>query len=84
MQEFAKNTLVLASCCNDHFPIVFSLELKDMLLCEKGLLKFNNSFTSNADYVESFFWDSAYAWPRQNHWHATQEFLKYEIIKFNS
>ena len=55
-----------------------------MLLCEKGLLKFNNSFTSNADYVESFFWDSAYAWPRQNNWHATQEFLKYEIIKFNS
>ena len=51
-QEFVKNTDVLAFFGTDHSPNVFSLELKDMILCGKGFWKFNNSLISNTKYTE--------------------------------
>ena len=52
LQEFVKNTDVLAFFGTDHSPNVFSLELKDMILCGKGFWKFNNSLISNTKYTE--------------------------------
>ena len=45
-------TDVLAFFCTNHLPTFFSLELKDMPTQGKGFWKFNNSLTSNAEYVE--------------------------------
>ena len=52
LQESILKTDVLASFCTDHSPIFFSLQLKDMPIRGKGFWKFNNSLTSNDDYVE--------------------------------
>ena len=52
LQESIIKTDVLASFCTDHSPILFSLQLKDMPTRGKGFWKFNNSLTSNNDYVE--------------------------------
>ena len=52
-QEFVKNTDVLAFFGTDHSPNVFSLELKDMILCGKGFWKFNSSLISNTKYTEN-------------------------------
>ena len=52
LQESIIKTDVLASFCTDHSPIIFSLQLKDMPTRGKGFWKFNNSLTSNAEYVE--------------------------------
>ena len=52
LQKFVKNTDVLAFFGTDHSPNVFSLELKDMILCGKGFWKFNNSLISNTKYTE--------------------------------
>ena len=52
-QEFVKNTDVLAFFGTDHSPNVFSLELKDMILCGKGFWKFNSSSISNTKYTEN-------------------------------
>ena len=52
LQESIIKTDVLASFCTDHSPILFSLQLKDMPTRGKGFWKFNNSLTSNDDYVE--------------------------------
>ena len=52
LQESIIRADVLASFCTDHSPIFFSLQLKDMPTRGKGLWKFNNSLTSNDDYVE--------------------------------
>ena len=48
----AIKTDVLASFSTDHSPIFFSLQLKEMPTRGKGFWKFNNSLTSNDDYVE--------------------------------
>ena len=52
LQEPILKTDVLASFCTDHSPIFFSLQLKRMPTQGKGFWKFNNSLTSNAEYVE--------------------------------
>ena len=52
MQESIIKADVLASFCTDHSPIFFSLQLKNMATWGKGFWKFNNSLTSNAEYVE--------------------------------
>ena len=52
MQESIIKADVLASFCADHSPIFFSLQLKNMATRGKGFWKFNNSLTSNAEYVE--------------------------------
>ena len=52
LQESIIRADVLASFCTDHSPIFFSLQLKDMPTRGKGFWKFNNSLTSNNDYVE--------------------------------
>ena len=49
LQESIIKADVLASFCNDHWPIFFSLQLKDMPTQGKGFFKFNNSLTSNDD-----------------------------------
>ena len=52
LQENIIKTDVLASFCTDHSPIVFFLQLKDMPTRGKAFWKFNNSLTSNDEYVE--------------------------------
>ena len=68
-------------------PIVFSLELKDMISQEKGLWKFNNSLALNAEYAEKIkkhifetlrMLDQHDVIDKQIRW----EILKYEIRKF--
>ena len=66
LQEFVKNTDVLAFFGADHSPNVFSLELKDMILCGKGFWKFNSSLISNTKYTENMqnhIFETAYTWP---------------------
>ena len=54
-EEFVKKTDAVAPFCTTHSKIVFSLELKDMILWGKGLWKFNIwltkiiQLTSNSD-----------------------------------
>ena len=45
-------TDILASFCTGHSPIFFSLKLKDMPSRGQGFWKFNNSSTSNSEYIE--------------------------------
>ena len=87
LQESVIKTDVLASFCTDHSPIFFSLQLKDMPTRGKGFWKFNNSLTSNDDYVEKMknqisetirMLDQDKITDKHLRW----EFLKYEIRKF--
>ena len=52
LQESIIKTDVLVSFCTNHSPIFFSLQLKDMPTWGKSFWKFNNSLTSNTEYVE--------------------------------
>ena len=52
LQEPILKTDALASFCTDPSPMFFSLQLKLMPTRGKGFWKFNNSLTSNAEYVE--------------------------------
>ena len=87
LQESVIKTDVLASFCTDHSPIFFFLQLKDMPTRGKGFWKFNNSLTSNDDYVEKMknqisetihMLDQDKITDKHLRW----EFLKYEIRKF--
>ena len=86
-QESIIKTDVLASFCNAHSPIFFSLQLKDMPTRGKGFWKFNNSLISNDEYVEKMknqisetihMLDQDKITDKHLRW----EFLKYEIRKF--
>ena len=86
LQESVIKTDVLASFCTDHSPIFFSLQLKDMPTRGKGFWKFNNSLTSNDDYVEKMknqisetirMLDQDKITDKHLRW----EFLKYEVRK---
>ena len=52
LQEPVIKTDALISFCTDHLRIFFSLELKYIPPQEKRFWKFNNSLSSNAEYVE--------------------------------
>ena len=87
LQESIIKTDVLASFCTDHSPILFSLQLKDMPTRGKGFWKFNNSLTSNDEYVEKMknqisetlrMLDQDKITDKHLRW----EYLKYEIRKF--
>ena len=87
LQESVIKTDVFASFCTDHSPIFFFLQLKDMPTRGKGFWKFNNSLTSNDDYVEKMknqisetirMLDQNKITDKHLRW----EFLKYEIRKF--
>ena len=52
ISNILQQSVILASFCNDHSPIFFSLKLKDMSTSGQGFRKFNNSLTSNYEYVE--------------------------------
>ena len=52
LQESIIKSDVLASYYTNHSPIFLSLQLKDIPTRGKGFWKFNNSLTSNAEYVE--------------------------------
>ena len=87
LQESIIKTDVLASFCTDHSPTHFSLQLKDMLTRGKGFWKFNNSSTSNDEYVEKMknqisetplMFDQDIITDKHLRW----EFLKYKIKKF--
>ena len=87
LQESIIKTNVLASFRTDHSPIVFSLQLKNMPTWGKGFWKFNNSLTSNAEYVEKIknqISETLHMFDQDKitHKHLRWEFLKYEITKF--
>ena len=52
LQESIIKSDVLTSFCTNHSAIFLSLQLKDIPTRGKGFWKFNNSLTSNAEYVE--------------------------------
>ena len=87
IQESIIKTAVLAFFCTDHSPIFFSLQLKDMPTRGKCLWKFNNSLTSNDDYVKKMK-NQIYETLRMldqdkiTDKHPRWEFLKYEFRKF--
>ena len=87
LQESIMKIEVIACFCTDHSLIFFSLQLKDMPIRGKGFWKFNNSLTSNDDYVEKMknqisetirMLDQDKITDKHLRW----EFLKYEIRKF--
>ena len=66
----------------DHSLIVFSLELKDMILRGKGLWKFNNNLTSNAEYAEKMqnhIFETLRMLDQDN---ITDKELRWEFLKF--
>ena len=88
LQESIIKTDVLASFCTDHSPILFSLQLKDMPTRGKGFWKFNNSLTSNDDYVEKMKNQISETQrmldqDKITNKHLRLEFLKYKISKFS-
>ena len=87
LQESVIKTDVLASFCTDHSPIFFSIKLKDMPTRGQGFWKFNNSLTSNSEYVEKMKNQILETLRMLNQdkitdKHLRWEFLKYEIRKF--
>ena len=87
LQESVIKTDVLASFCTDHSPIFFSLKLKDMPTRGQGFWKFNNSLTSNSEYVEKMKNQILETLRMLNQdkitdKHLRWEFLKHEIRKF--
>ena len=87
LQESIIKADVLASFCNDHWPIFFSLQLKDMPTQGKGFFKFNNSLTSNDDYIEKIKKQISETicmleQDKISDNHLRWEFLKYKIMKF--
>ena len=86
-QKSVIKTDVLASFCTDHSPTFFPSQLKDMPTQGKGFWKFNNSLTSNDDYVEkmkSKISETIRMLHQDNitDKHLRWEFLKYKIRKF--
>ena len=85
LQESIIKTDVLTSFCTDHSPIFFSLQLKGMPIRGKGFWKFNNSLTSNAEYVEKMknqISETLLDQDKITDKHPRWEYLKYEIRKF--
>ena len=87
LQESVIKTDVLASFCTDHSPIFFSLQLKDMPTQGKSFWKFNNSLTSNDDYIEKMKIQTSETirlleQDKITDKHLRWEFFKYEIRKF--
>ena len=87
LQETIIKSDVLAFFCTDHLPIFFSLQVKDMPTRGKDFLKFNNSLTSNAEYVEKMENQISETLrmldqDKKTDKHLRWEYLKYEIINF--
>ena len=87
LQESVIKTDVLASFCTDNSPIYFSVKLKDMPTRGQGFWIFNNSLTSNSEYVEKMKNQILETLRMLNQdkitdKHLRWEFLKYEIRKF--
>ena len=86
-QEPIIKTDVLASFCTDHLPIFLSLQLEDMPTQGKGFWKFNNSLTTDVEYIEKMknqIFESLRILDQDKitDKHLRWEYLKYEIRKF--
>ena len=87
LRESVIKTDVLASFCTDHSPIFTSLKFKDIPTKGQGFWKFNNSLTSNSEYVKKLKNQILETLRMLNQdkitdKHLRWEFLKYEIRKF--
>ena len=87
LQEATKLTDILAVFYTDHSPVTFKVSKLNHLTKGNGLWKFNNSLTSNKDYIEKMKKHIAFTLEvcdkesicnAQVKW----EYLKYQIRKF--
>ena len=87
LRESVIKTDVLASFYTDHSPIFTSLKFNDIPTKGQGFWKFNNSLTSNSEYVKKMKNQILETLRMLNQdkitdKHLRWEFLKYEIRKF--